>query len=185
MGDEAFPMQIVKPNKVKITTSWFCKGLAKSSKKKRKLYSKYQEKKTQLRPMKFFIKTIVLYFKESTEEQNQIIIQRNFKNTQIIVKRTWKIMKTVIGYSKSFKQKFPDYFFEGGGGVDGDFGPANTPPPPEPPPVQQQPRKDKVSSKKVIDAGFIRFFPVLEASRQTKLKIKIQPLWQISTIRPL
>ena len=84
-------MQLVKPNKVKITPPWFCKGLAESLKKRGNFMQNIEEEKTQLWPMRFFIMIIILYSKEFTERQNQIIIQRNFRNTPTMLKRPGKL----------------------------------------------------------------------------------------------
>ena len=44
MVNEAFPIKLIKPSKVKISPPWYTGGLAEAYKKKLKLYSKYRKK---------------------------------------------------------------------------------------------------------------------------------------------
>ena len=178
--DEAFPLQLVKPNKVKITPPWFCQGLAESSKRKRKLYAKYRKNPTLANEVLY--KDYRSVFQRIHRKAKSDYYTKKFQEYSNNVKETWKIMKTAIGYSKNSKQKFPDYFFEevqpesqsgaGREGAGGGLGPAHTPPPPppEPPPVQQQTKKEKMSSKKLIAEGFNKFYSCVGSKLADKIK---------------
>ena len=191
--DEAFPLQIVKPSQVKITPPWFCKGLAESFKKKKKLYSKYRKNPTHLNEALY--KEYRSVFQRIHRKAKSDYYTKKFEEFSNNVKETWKIMKTAIGYSKNSRLKFPDYFLEevptqpiSGGGTDGEsdgFGSVETPPPPpEPPPVQNQPKKVKVSNKKSIAEGFNKFYSSIGSNLAEKIKkSKIAPLKSILIIK--
>ena len=140
--DEAFPIRIAVPKVSKITPPWFTKGLAESSKCKKKLFAKYKRKPTPQNEQKY--KEYCKIFQRTHRNMKADYYSKQFDKYASDVKATWKILRVAIGYSKTGVEKFPDYFFEeilqgsgsdnyGGGldgGGDGDCASAQTPSPP-------------------------------------------------------
>ena len=87
---------------------WITKGIAKSSKKKQKLYEKYLKNRNP--------KNVAMY--KTNENLFEIIKRKSKKNYYLEkilsfkgdVKKTWKTMKDLIGKAKMNKSSLPQKF---------------------------------------------------------------------------
>ena len=178
--DSAFPITFSVSKVSKITPPWFTKGLAESSKCKKKLFAKYKRKPTPQNEQKY--KEYCKTFQRTHRNMKANYYSKQFDKYASDVKATWKILREAIGYNKSGGQKFPAYFFEeiatrsgsdqsGGGldgGGDGDCASAQTPSPPTSKTSPTQ--KIKVTDKKSISGGFNKFFTTVGINLADKIK---------------
>jgi len=97
--NKAFP-QVEKIIKLKTALSpWMTTGLLKSSKKKQKLYEKFLKHKTYKNEVKY--KNYKNKFEKIKKQSKKLYYSRLVQNADGDAKQTWKIMKEIIGKSKS------------------------------------------------------------------------------------
>ena len=174
----AFPIKMSKPNKSKILPPWFSGGLAKSSKKKRKLYKKYRKAPSPQNEKKY--KEYRSVYQNIHRKAKSEYYKSKFEKYANDVKGTWRILKAAIGHNKKGGTKFPEYFFEepekqpsqsGDGsdvGADGECASVHSPPPPPP----ELPPSDKkiVTDKKSIANGFNKYYTSIGAKLADNIK---------------
>ena len=175
--DNSFPLQISKPSKAKILPPWFSGGLAKSSKKKKKLYKKYRKAPSLQNELKY--KEYRSVYQNIHRKAKSEYYKSKFEKYARDIKGTWRILKAAIGHNKKGGTKFPDFFFEepekqpnqsGDGsdvGADGECASVHFPPP-EPPPSN----KKIVTDRKFIVEGFNKYYTSIGDQLADKIKEK-------------
>ena len=103
--DDCFPRMKIKVKARNSFRSWIAKSIAKSSKKKQKIYEKYLKKRNPLNLATY--KTYKNLF-ETIKRKSK----KNFYSGKILSlkgdsKKTWKTMKDLIGKAKIYKSSLP------------------------------------------------------------------------------
>ena len=183
VGD-AFPLQNVVPKSSRITPPWFSKGLAESSKHKRKLFAKSKKNPSPQNVENY--KNYQKHFQRVLRKAKADFYNKQFDKYACDVKETWRVLRQAIGYNKKGGQKFPDYFLEevmrnsgsehsgdgldGGGDVDDASASALSLPTSKPSAPFQPGEQVRVTDKEAIAEGFNKFFSTVG----TKLADKIR-----------
>ena len=77
---------------------WVTKGIAKSSKKKQRLYEKYLKKRTPENEKIY--KSYISLFESIKKKSNKLYYSEKLLKLQGNAKQTWKVMKEIIGKAK-------------------------------------------------------------------------------------
>ena len=177
--DNSFPVKMSQPNKARMLPPWFSKGLAKSSRKKRKLYRKYRKTPSPQNEAKY--KEYRSVYQNIHRRAKSEYYKNKFEKYANDIKGTWRILKAAIGHNKKGGTKFPEYFFEepdkqttqSGDGADGgrrgECASVHFPPPPPPAPP---PSKKTVTDKKAIADGFNKFYTSIGAKLADDIRAK-------------
>ena len=103
--DQAFPERKIEMKQKNLSSPWISKGLRKLSKRKQRLY----EKCLKLRSDKNY-ETHKIYknlFEKLKKQPKKLYFQNKLKQYENNIKKTWNVMKTVIGKSKICNDKLP------------------------------------------------------------------------------
>ena len=102
--DKSFPKSEVKVKFKSDQSPWITKGIAKSSKKKQRLYEKFLKNRTP--KMKRHIKLIKTYLKPLKRDQRKHFTQKNSKSLKVMRKNmesyeteTWKVHHKILSSS--------------------------------------------------------------------------------------
>ena len=100
--DQAFPVKEIKIKTKSLKSPWITKGLLKSSKKKQQLYEKFLKRRTFRNEQKYKdYKNLFEKIKNiSKKSYYQDLIAKNKGNS----KKTWDVIKEIIGKNKSANQ---------------------------------------------------------------------------------
>ena len=97
--DLAFPLKTFSVKRKTLQNPWMTKGLLKSSKRKQKLYEKFMKKA--VHKMKTFIKHINLFSESLKKKSKKNYYTRRLENYQNDIKKSWDVIKEIMGGSKS------------------------------------------------------------------------------------
>ena len=103
--EESFPLKTIKIKRKQLLSPWITKGLNKSAKQKQKLYIKFLKHPTYVNETKYKdYKNLFEKIKNKSKIQHFSSLLKKHQNNS---KETWKVMKEVIGKSKTFNDEFP------------------------------------------------------------------------------
>ena len=103
--DSAFPKQKIKIKTKRISSPWITKGILKSSKQKQRLYEKFLKNRTAQNEQVYkTYKNLFETIKHKTKKAYYSNILLKYKGD---AKKTWQIMKSLIGKSPVKTSKFP------------------------------------------------------------------------------
>ena len=172
--NKAYPIQLSKPSKVKITPPWFSGGLLEASKNKQRLYNKYRKKPSPINELEY--KNYRSVYQRIHRKAKSDYYNFTFEKFANNVKETWRVLKEAIGLLKKSSFKFPDYFMEevvpkqpnSPPGVVGNVG--NAPAHPAPPLPPEPPPKIKISNKNAIAEGFNKYYTSIGSKLSSKIE---------------
>ena len=105
--EKAFPKKEVKIRVKDLNSPWMTKGLLKSSKKKQRLYTKFLKNKTYENENKYKkYKNLFEKLKKQSKKHHYNELLRNSVGNS---KKTWDIMKEIIGKRKIVSNKLPNF----------------------------------------------------------------------------
>ena len=93
--NRAYPIQLSKPSKVKITPPWFSGGLLEASKKKQQLYRKYRKKTSPINELEY--KNYRSVYQRIHRKAKSDYYNNTFEKFANNVKETWRVLKEAIG----------------------------------------------------------------------------------------
>ena len=93
--DQLFLKSEVKVKFKSDQSPWITKGIAKSSKKKQRLYEKFLRNRNPKNQETY--KTCKNYLKLLKGNQRKNFAQKNYKSLKIMQKKTWIVMKEILG----------------------------------------------------------------------------------------
>ena len=103
--EESFPNKEVKTKHKKTSNPWITNGILKSSKRKQKLYEKFlKNRTTENESIYKTYKNLFETIKRKSKKNYYSELLLKYRND---AKRTWNVMKNIIGKSKSYKSNFP------------------------------------------------------------------------------
>ena len=97
--DIAFPNKEIEIKTKHLGTPWITKGLQKSSKRKQRSYEKFLKRRT--RENENHYKTYKNLFEKIKKNSKKNYYQRKLELNENNIKNTWKVMKEIIGKSKT------------------------------------------------------------------------------------
>ena len=103
--DVAFPEIKIEVKPKNMLSPWITKGLAKSSKRKQKLYEKFLRRRNLKNETAY--KTYKNLFEKLKKNSQRSYFQEKLKKHEGNIKHTWKVMKEIVGKSKVNQDIFP------------------------------------------------------------------------------
>ena len=103
--DIFFPKKKIKIKKKNLASPWITKGIVKSSKRKQKLYEKFLKRKTPQNEETY--KNYKRLFETIKHKSKAIYFNDQLRKYQSNVKKTWDVIKEVIGSTKSVSHTLP------------------------------------------------------------------------------
>ena len=103
--EKHFPVKEVTLKTKGIISPWITKGLTKSSKQKQKLYNKFLKKRNNTNETTY--KNYKNLFEKIKNASKKQYYSRLILKYQRNIKKTWNVMKEIIGKSKLQSEKFP------------------------------------------------------------------------------
>ena len=103
--DSFFPKKKIQIKSKNITSPWITKGIVKSSKRKQKLYDKYLKRKTPQNDLIY--KNYRRLFETIKRKSKRNYYNERLDKYQNNIKKTWDIIKEVIGNIKSNSKNLP------------------------------------------------------------------------------
>ena len=100
-----FPMKKIKIKSKNLASPWITKGIIKSSKRKQKLYEKFLKRKTPRNENNY--KNYKRLFETIKHKSKTNYFKERLNKYQSNIKKTWDVIKEVIGSSKSNSQALP------------------------------------------------------------------------------
>ena len=100
-----FPKEKIQIKSKNIASPWITKGIIKSSKRKQKLYEKFLKRKTHLNENNY--KNYKRLFETIKQKSKANYYNERLNKYQSNVKKTWDVIKEVIGSTKSSSHSFP------------------------------------------------------------------------------
>ena len=103
--DLAFPLKTFSVKRKTLQNPWMTKGLLKSSKRKHKLYETFVKKRIPLNENIY--KAYKSLFESLKKKSKKNYYTRHHENYQNDIKKSWDVIKEIIGGAKSTKGIFP------------------------------------------------------------------------------
>ena len=103
--DLAFPLKTFSVKRKTLQNPWKTKGLLKSSKRKQKLYEKYVKKR--IPRNENIYKAYKSLFESLKKKSKKNYYTRRLEHYQNDIKKSWDVIKEIIGGAKSTKGIFP------------------------------------------------------------------------------
>ena len=103
--DIYFPIKKIKIKSKNLASPWITTGIIKSSKRKQMLYEKWLKRKTTYNNEAY--KNYKRLFETIKEKSKKNYFNKHLKNYQKNVKKTWDVIKEVIGNSKPASHTLP------------------------------------------------------------------------------
>ncbi|MBY0580085.1 MAG: hypothetical protein K2P53_00155, partial [Rickettsiales bacterium] len=100
--EKAFPEKKIVINTKSLLCPWMSKGLLKSSKKKKKLYEKFLKNKTYKNETNY--KHYKNIFEKIKKNSKKLYYSKLLERTNGNTKKTWKVIKEIIGNTKSYEK---------------------------------------------------------------------------------
>ena len=102
---EFFPLKTIKIKKKSLLSPWMSRGLLKSSKQKQRLYNKFLKHRTYTNETNY--KTYKNLFEKIKKVSKKVHYSKLLNMYQSNAKKTWQIIKEVIGKTKLQHSTFP------------------------------------------------------------------------------
>ena len=102
--DLAFPLKTFSVKRKTLQNPWMTKGLLKSSKRKQKLHEKFVKKSPRNENIYKAYKSL---FESLKKKSKKNYYTRRLENYQKDIKKSWDVIKEIIGGAKSTKDIFP------------------------------------------------------------------------------
>ena len=103
--DLAFPLKTFSVKRKTLQNPWMTKGLLKSSKRKQKLYEKFVKKRSPR--YENIYKAYEFLFESLKKKSTKNYYTIRLENYQSDIKKSWDVIKEIIGRAKSTKGIFP------------------------------------------------------------------------------
>ena len=103
--DLAFPLKTFSVKRKTLQNPWMTKGLLKSSKQKQKLYEKFVKRRSPRNENIY--KAYKSLFESLKKKSKKNYYTRRLENYQNDIKKSWDVIKEIIGGAKSTKGIFP------------------------------------------------------------------------------